>query len=129
MVLRAFAEHPKYKNTAHAKKAAELLKSMLFKKDNWKSYQHTDNWVRFQFPFWWTNLVSALDSLSKMGFSRNENEVKKGLEWFILKQEKSGLWKRSYSKIHKNSINTDTYETQRWISLSILRIFKRFYNL
>ncbi|MDI6725080.1 MAG: hypothetical protein QMD61_10590 [Methanobacterium sp.] len=50
MVLRAFSVHDKYKNSGYALKAAELLKSKFFKEDNWASYRHPDNWIRFQFP-------------------------------------------------------------------------------
>jgi hypothetical protein len=128
MVLRAFAEHPVYCKSEETLKAAKLLKSKMFKKDNWTSYQHPDNWIRFQFPFWWTNIISALDSLSKIGLPKDDIDVKNALEWLLDKQEKNGLWKISYSNIHKNTFNTKSSDMQLWISLSILRIFKRFYK-
>lgn len=126
MVLRSFAVHPYYKKSKEAKTAAGLLKSKFFKKDNWKSYKHPDNWLRFQFPFWWTNLVSALDSLSLMGFSQKEKEIKNALNWLIDHQESDGLWKISYSQIHKTPNNKRTFNSRLWITLSICRIFKRF---
>jgi len=126
MVLRAFSVHPSYKNSEHALKAAELLKSKLFQKDNWTSFQHPDYWLRFQYPFWWNNLVSALDSLSLMGFSKNDNDIKKGLKWLIGHQGTDGLWKTSYSKIHKTPDDKRTFKSRLWITLAICRIFKRF---
>lgn len=128
MVLRAFSVHLEYKNSDEARVAATLLKSKIFKKDNWSSYEHPDNWLRFQFPFWWTNLVSALDTLSLLGVSRDDEIVKKGLEWLVDHQQDDGLWKVSYSSIHKNPESSKTRIMQYWISLTICRIFKRLYN-
>lgn len=128
MVLRAFSVHPQYKKSKEALTAAHLLKSKLFKKDNWISYQHPDNWLRFQYPFWWTNLVSALDSLSIMGFSKDDLDIENALKWFIDHQEPDGLWKVSYSKIHKLPDNQRTFSSRLWITLAICRIFKRFYS-
>ena len=128
MVLRAFAAHSSYKKSEYALKAANLLKSKFFKKDNWTSYQHPDNWVRFQFPFWWTNIVSALDSISLIRLPKEDSDVKNALNWIIDHQEIDGLWNVSYSKIHKSQNNKKTFETQLWLTLTICRIFKRFYD-
>jgi len=126
MVLRAFAEHPRNKQSAAAQKAAQLLNSKLFKKDNWSSYQHPDNWLRFQYPFWWTNLISALDTLSKIGVPKTDPHITHALNWLIDQQQPDGLWKYSYSCIHKNKTNTKTKAMQPWISLCILRVMKQF---
>lgn len=127
MVLRAFSVHPTYKRSEEALTAAILLKSKFFKKDNWTSYQHPDNWLRFQYPFWWTNLVSALDTLSIMGFSKVDNDIKHALKWLIEHQEPDGLWKISYSTIHKSPDTKRTFKSRLWITLAICRIFRRLY--
>lgn len=127
MVLRAFSVHNQYKNSKYALKAGELLKSKFFKNDNWTSYQHPDNWVRFQFPFWWTNIVSALDTISLIGIPKEDPDIENALRWLINHQENDGLWKMSYSKIHRSPDNERTYKTRLWLSLAICRIFKRFY--
>jgi hypothetical protein len=126
MVIRAFATHPLHRKSIEAQQAAELLANSFFKKNTESSYQHPDNWVRFKYPFWWTDLISALDSLSLMGFSQDHPKVADALKWFIDNQLPTGLWKHSYSKIHKYVENAKTRERQLWISLAILRIFKIF---
>jgi hypothetical protein len=128
MVIRAFAIHPDYRETEETFTAVKLLKSKFFKKDNYSSYEHPDNWIRFQYPFWWNNLVSALDSISLIGFSREDINISNALHWLMDHQEKNGLWKVSYSKIHKSTENAKTFEVQLWITLAICRIFKRFYK-
>ena len=44
----------------------------------------------------------------------------------INNQQATGLWKHSYSSIHRYVENATTRELQLWISLAILRILKRF---
>ncbi|MGZ7043599.1 MAG: prenyltransferase/squalene oxidase repeat-containing protein [Methanobacterium sp.] len=129
MVLRAFSVHSTYKNSENALKSVELLKSKFFKKDNWTSYQHPDNWIRFQFPFWWTNIISALDSISLMGIPKEDPDINNALKWLIEHQEKDGLWKVSYSRIHKSKDNKRTFKTRLWLTLTVCRIFKRFYQI
>lgn len=128
MVIRAFSIHSAYKKSKYALTAAELLKSKFFRRDNWSSYQHPDNWIRFQYPFWWTNIVSALDSISLIGLSKEDEDIKNALNWLIDHQEKDGLWKVSYSRIHKPPDDQKTFDTRLWIGLTICRIFKRFYD-
>ena len=70
MVLRAFAADSRRRRSRPARVAADLLKSRLFKPDCYGSYRSADYWVRFQYPFWWNHLVSALDSLSRQAIER-----------------------------------------------------------
>ena len=127
MVLRAFAIHDMYRNSAEAQKAGKLLKQSFFKADNYSSYQHPDNWIRFQFPFWWNNLISALDTLSLLNFSSSDTHIQKGLNWLIDHQQSNGLWNTSYSSIHKKPTfdNIKVINEKLWITLAICKIFKR----
>jgi hypothetical protein len=127
MVIRAFAAHPGYSRSAEAARAAAFLKSRFFKEDNYTSYQSAEHWVRFQYPFWWNNLLAAMDSLSRMGWSARDPDVEKGLDWFLRHQQPDGLWNISYSRIHKTSENSKTEEQQLWINLAVCRVFKRFF--
>jgi hypothetical protein len=124
MVLRAFAVHPKYRKSNEAKIAANLLKSRFFQPDSYSSYRAASYWVRFL--FWWPNLITALDSLSLMGFSKDDPDIQKALDWLIDNQEPNGLWKTTYVKGKKEIENKKNKECKLWISLAISRIFKRF---
>jgi hypothetical protein len=126
MVIRAFAAHPRYRQSPEALQAAQLLKSHFFKEDNYNSYKHPDNWIRFEYPFWWNNLLAALDSVSLIGIPPTDADIRKALDWFIANQMENGLWKISYSKIHKSTPNSKTEEERLWISLAVCRIFQRY---
>ncbi len=120
VVLRAFATHSKYKHSIEAKQSGELLLSSLFKKDHYPDRSGSEYWLRFSFPFWFTDLISALDSLSHLGFSMKEPEIEKALQWFINNQQKNGLWNLKILKGRNKDV------IQLWLALAICRIFKRF---
>jgi hypothetical protein len=40
----------------------------------------------------------------------------------------TGLWKVSYSKIHKSPLNSKTEEEKLWVSLAICRVFQRYFS-
>ncbi len=121
VVLRAFAAHPKYRKTKEAHAAGELLASRFFQRDKYIDRQDVRFWLGFSFPFWFTNLLSALDSLSLIGVCKENAQVMKALNWFISKQEQNGLWKLK-------TLRGKDKEVDFWISLAICRVFKRFYN-
>jgi hypothetical protein len=124
MVLRAFAVHEEYRRSEAARVAAELLKSRFFQKDSYSSYQAVSYWMRFEYPFWWNNLVAALDSLSLIEVSEIDPQIRRALDWFVNKQEETGLWRVTYAKALKKE-TAKILEMQLWVSLAICRIFKR----
>jgi hypothetical protein len=129
MVLRAFAVHPEYRQSAAARVAAELLKSRFFQPDCYTSYQAASYWVRFEYPFWWNNLVAALDSLSLIGVSREDEQMGQALRWLVDHQEENGLWRVSYVQEQERlSEAAKAREVKVWVSLAICRIFRRLYG-
>jgi hypothetical protein len=128
MILRAFALHYQYRHSEAALAAAGLLKSRFFQPDAYTSYHAASYWVRFEYPFWWNNLVSALDSLSLIGLTINDSQILGALSWFVEHQQENGLWKVTYAQPGRISRETIKDQTMKlWISLAICRIFKRFY--
>jgi hypothetical protein len=121
VVIRAFAVHQTYRHSKEAQRAGKLLLSHLFKKDHYPDRAAPDYWLRFSYPFWFTDLISALDSLSLLGFSRNEPPISKALQWFVTNQQKDGLWDLKILKGQNRDI------LHLWLALSICRIFKRLY--
>jgi hypothetical protein len=129
MVLRAFAVHPTYRKSEAARTAACLLKSRFFQPDFYSSYRAASYWVRFEYPFWWNNLVAALDTISLLGFSQEDEQIGKALFWLVEHQQEDGLWKRSYAKPEKRENSTaKAQEMKRWVSLAICRVFRRMYG-
>ena len=106
--------------------AAHLLKSRFFHPDVYTSYQSAGYWISFGFPFWWNNLVTALDSLSLIGLPSSDQHITQGLNWLVDHQEADGLWRVSYAKpIEREKETAKAHETKLWVSLAICRVLKR----
>jgi hypothetical protein len=120
MVLRAFAAHPAYRRKPEVLLAGEQLKSRFFQSDKYNDRKGKSYWLKFQYPFWWSNLLTALDSLAKISFQAKDAAIKKGLSWFILNQEIDGLWPTGYGAGRKAE------ENRRWVGLAICRMMKMY---
>lgn len=125
MVLRAFAAHPKYGQSVDARHAADLLKSRFFKPDVYTSLQDAHYWIRFEYPFWWNNLVSVLDSLAKMGYSSQDAQIQKSIQWLIEHQQPDGLWKLNYFSDTPEKSSSEIMERKLWVTYAICRILKQ----
>jgi hypothetical protein len=123
MVIRAFAAHSQHRRSEAIRVAAGLLKSRFFQPDRYTSYQAASYWVRFQHPFWWNNLVAALDSVSLIDPARDE-PMDQALTWLVDHQQPDGLWLASYVE-GKAVDNVKTEETRLWVTLVICRVLRR----
>lgn len=122
MILRAFAAHPSHSKSEEARIASELLASRFFKADKYSDRRAPSFWTSFSYPFWFTDLLSSLDSLSLTGIDPNQGDVSRGIKWFISRQSKSGLWNL------RTRIMAREKDASAWITLAISRVFKRFYE-
>ncbi len=119
VVLRAFAAHPRYRSSPEARAAGDFLKTMLFKKDNYRDRGSPNYWTSFTYPFWFTDLLSAMDSLSFLGFEKDDPQISNGLAWFMENQRKDGTW-----GLRQLRSGGDT-DVQLWSALAICRVLKR----
>ena len=120
IVIRAFANNPKYRSSPEATKAGELLIQRFFKPDVYSSRQKADYWTKYSFPFWWTDLICVLDSLSKMEFSINNPGINNALKYYKKQQMEDGTWD-FYAFKGKTHANQDS-----WLSFTLIKTIKRF---
>ena len=119
VVLRAFAAHPKYRQLDEAKAAGNLFASRFFKKDAYPDRGIPAFWTKFSFPFWFTDILSSLDSLSRLGFKLQDPQIKKAIDWLINAQQENGLWNVHLVRGKDKDLNL-------WIALAMCRVLKRF---
>lgn len=118
VVLRAFAAHPHYRESTEAQRAGELLKSRFFKADTYPDRKDAGFWTKLKYPFWFTDILSSLDSLSLLGFAKDDPHVKTALDWFLTNQHEDGIWKSPFKMQDR--------EVDLWVTLAACRVFKRF---
>jgi hypothetical protein len=118
MILRALAESPTWRKSKEARKAGEMVLGCFFCDEVYGDRTFPSDWENIVYPFWNTDLLGSLDSLSKIGFSPENGNIQKGLDWLARRQNSHGYWEC----VHKKA----GFEDHLWVTLAILRVFRRF---
>lgn len=118
MVLRSLVASPTWRHSREAREAGELLLSRFFKPDKYEDRRLISFWEEITFPFWATDILSSLDSLSMIGFDINHEGIQQGLRWLQRKQNKEGYWEAGVSK--------SSLEDHLWVTMAVMRMLKRF---
>ncbi len=118
MVLRALAASPYWRDQKETKKAGSLLLSEFFKADHYSDQKSAAGWKDLSYPFWGTNILSSLDSLSKIGFSPENEIIQPALQWLLRRQKPQGYWEARFKKAE--------LEDHLWITTAVLRMLKGF---
>ena len=115
IVVRALAAHRRYRRSPDTRRAAELLKSRFFCRDAYPDRAAPSYWLVFSYPYWWTDLLSALDSLAQIGFRAGDPDIARGVAWFIGNQEPSGLWNTGHNRPKGR-------HSDLWVGLAVCRM-------
>jgi len=118
MVLRVFAESATWRKRKEAWKTGELLLARLFQKNPCSDKVVPSFGEEIGYPFWNTDILSSLDSLSKIGFNAQEENIQRALRWLLKKQNSHGFWETGNRK--------SSLEDLLWVTLAVLKVLKRF---
>ena len=118
VVLRAYAAHPAHCASTSAQKAAEMLAARFFEPDAYPDKGRVSDWTEFCFPFWMTDLVSALDAISIIRPGLRTEKTNQARDWLSAHQEPSGLFTG-------HLLRDRFHDLQLWFSLAVCRVFAR----
>ncbi|WP_245953433.1 adenosine deaminase [Arthrobacter silvisoli] len=118
VVLRAYAAHPGHRADPSARKAAALLADRFFEPDVYPDKGRIADWTEFSFPFWMTDLVSALDAISIVRPDVNTEKTDLARDWLSGHQEPSGLFAG-------HLLRDRFHDLRLWFSLAVCRVFAR----
>ena len=121
VVLRAFAAHDRYRRSDEAQVAGELISGRFFKADTYIDRKSPEFWGKVSFPFWFTDVVSTLDSLSLLGLRPDSPGIEGALDWLAARQARNGPFRLKLLRTRDKNLN-------RWVCLAACRVFKRFYG-
>jgi hypothetical protein len=119
IVLRAFAAHPEVRHAPEAREAALLLARRFFRPDTYPDRREAGYWTKLAFPFRWTDVVSSLDAIARIGIPADQPDVARGLRWIRDHQLPSGLWSTGYP-------NSPDPLADHWVSFAAARVVRRF---
>ena len=115
MVLRAFAAHPAWRKHPDVRRAGALLATRLYRRDFYGDRGGVDYWERVSFPFWLTDIVSAMDTRSQLGISADTPSISAALHR-VQRADGTFAFKRLRGKGD---------ELDWWICLAVCRSLKR----
>lgn len=121
VVLRALSVHPEYRDRPETKVAAQIVAESIFTPDKYADRKTVEYWTRFGFPFVYTDIVSALDSLSRIGGFNDHPKVVEALEWLESRRTEDGLFDLRTTRGSKQA-------QKLWMSLAICKIYKRLFT-
>ena len=119
MVLRAFAVHPAWLTAVEVREAGELLASRLYKRDVYSDRGDVSYWERVSFPFWFTDIVSSLDTLSRLGFDPDTPTISAALGRLRELQRGDGTF--AFKLLRAND-----RDLPWWICLAVCRSLRRW---
>jgi len=122
MILPAFAVHPDYRDRPEIIAAGTCLKHRFFQADRYNDRKDPSYWLKFQFPYWWSNLLTDLDALSRLGFDHHDPDIAGALDWFLQHQEDNGLWNTGYGSGKEAEAN------RHWVGFAVCRMLNHYYN-
>jgi hypothetical protein len=120
MVLRALAAHPRHRRLRAATDAATMLKSRFFKPDKYADRRGREYWTKFTFPFHFTDLLTSLDSLGRMGLSADDPDISAVIAWFVEQQKPNGSFDLAMCR------GTSDKRLPYWLGLALCRALCRF---
>jgi hypothetical protein len=119
MVPRAFAVHPAWARAIEVQEAGELLASRLYKRDTYADRGKVSYWERVSFPFWFTDIVSSLDTLSRLDFDTEIPTISTALA-------RVGELQRADGTFAFKFLRANDKDLPLWNCLAVCRILKRW---
>jgi hypothetical protein len=119
MVLRAFAAHPAWLKAIEVHEAGELLATRLYKRDRYTDRGDASYWERVSFPFWFTDIVSSIDTLSRLGFAPETPTISAALARLRELQRADGTFAFKL-------LRSKDKDLPWWICLAVCRTLKRW---
>ncbi|MCK5833924.1 terpene cyclase/mutase family protein [bacterium] len=118
MTLRGFASDPKKQHEDVAKIAATFLAESFFKPDDYPDRRRAEYWGKLAYPFWFTDILSAMDVLSRLGFGLEFGRIERAYQWLLKQQQQNGFW---INELHKREKTPDP-----WLTYAALKTIKSF---
>ena len=120
MMLRAFAADPSWHDAPEVGRAGELLASRLFQTRSVRRPRRSSYWERVSFPFWFADIVSALDTLSRLGVSRRSDPIAIALR-------AGGELQHDDGTLALKLLRTKDKDLRWWICLAVCRSLRRWW--
>jgi hypothetical protein len=117
IVLRPFSLMAKYREKV--KDIGMLLADRVFTRDKYSDRKGVEYWIKFTYPYHWTDLLSTIDTLTLLGIKKHPkiNEIQ---QWFKKHKQENGTYN---VRVMAGARYKDV---KYWVTLRYLTLLKRF---
>jgi hypothetical protein len=85
-------------------------------------------WECLKYPYFGISILSALETLARLGFSAYEPQIAAGIDYLLSRQLEDGKWPMDESWADTPIDFGKPGEPSKWITLDALRVIKLFYG-
>lgn len=121
IVLRAFSADDRRAMSREAQEAAEVLRSGFFRPEPYSDRKAPSYWTQFTFPFFYNDVISSLDVLSKMNISGDDRDIVRAVSHLRSMQNDDGSIDGKFNLARGRDV-------KRWVLFSLCRSLSRLYG-
>ncbi|UCH37680.1 MAG: terpene cyclase/mutase family protein [Candidatus Bathyarchaeota archaeon] len=117
IVLRPFSLLSTYRTKV--KDVGVQLAERVFTRDKYSDRTGREYWTKFSYPYHWTDILSTLDTLTRLGIKRHP-KIDAIQQWFKKNQQENGIYNVQVMAGAKYK------DVKYWITLQYLKVLDRF---
>lgn len=110
--------------------AANAVRDLLMK-PRMSRYHVGDKWAtweRLKYPYFGFSVISALDTLARLGYTPEEPKIATAAEYLLSRQLPDGTWPMDESWSRPPIEFGQPNEPNKWLTLDAMRVVKLLYN-
>jgi hypothetical protein len=129
-VLRLAALDPQIAAHPGIRRAAEAVYELLMvpHMSRYHVGEAWATWEKLKYPYFGFSLVSALDTLGRLGFTLDEPNMRAGTEYLLSRQLPDGFWPMDESWSSPPMDFGQPGEPNEWLTLDAMRVVKLLYS-
>ncbi len=116
IVLRPFSLMSAYRSKV--KDAGLLFAERVFARDKYSDRTGVEYWIKFTFPYHWTDILSTIDTLTLLGIN-NHPKINEIMHWFEKQKQDNGIYDVNVMA------GANHKDVKYWITLQYLTVLKR----
>jgi hypothetical protein len=117
IVLRPFSLLSEYRTKV--KDVGIQLAERIFTRDKYSDRNGIEYWTKFSYPYHWTDILSALDTLTRLEIKRHP-KIDAIQQWFQKNKQENGIY-----NVHVMA-GAKYKDVKHWITLQYLKVLERF---
>lgn len=117
-VVWGLVEDPRSARSASIRRGADFFLDRFFTRNYHKTFYYSEtNWTRLKYPPHFGSGLSALDTLTRLGYGPDDPRMDRPIRWLLSVRSRDGFWSQS---------ERPNPEKDQWITVTALRILRSY---